>query len=528
MLTPDLLHDYQKRATLHQLYHDDSMLWLDMGLGKTVITLSSIAHRMQVGQVQKTLIFGPLRVIYSVWEREARKWSHTQHLRFSIIHGTVKQREMALFKDADIYLCNYEAMGWLAAELDHYYISQDKPLPFQSVVYDEVTKVKNSQSQRIKGGWTEVIRKPSKLIGAAKGKTKKQLKAQGWDDHKLIELGMMIPAEKERVKTTGWRKVIDHFKYRTGLTGSPAPNGYMDLFGQYLAVDGGERLGEYITHYRDAYFVKGYDGWTYLPSEQGKQWIEHKIADMTLKMDAADYLELPEVIYNDVMVDMPEKAMVHYQEIEKEMFTRLDDGTEIELFNRASVSNKCAQAANGSPYKSPETSEWVNLHEVKLEALDDIIEESGGSPVLIAYSFKSDAERIMKRYKKLKPVNLTTTPSNQLRKTINDWIDGKIKVMIGHAASLGHGIDGLQESGNTLVWFGLNWSLELYLQMNARLDRQGQTKPVIIHRILCNDTIDLAISDALIRKTDDQDGLKDSIQRYRDGKASTIKTPCFL
>ena len=226
MLHPTNLYEYQKRATLHMLYHDDSMLWLEMGLGKTVITLSGIAHRMQVGQVQKTLIFGPLRVIYGVWEREALKWSHTKHLRFSIIHGNVKQREAALFRDADIYLCNYESMAWLASELTHYYTSRDKPLPFQMVVYDEVTKVKNSTSQRIKGGTKTVIKKAAKLLGQFKGKKLKQLAEDGWTKEQLVHHGHMTPAVTESVKMVGWRKMLDLFQYRTGLTGSPAPNGY--------------------------------------------------------------------------------------------------------------------------------------------------------------------------------------------------------------------------------------------------------------------------------------------------------------
>lgn len=484
LLHPQQLHAYQRECVMHQLQHEHSMLWLQMGLGKTPITLTTIVDRMRSGQVKKTLIFGPLRVIQSVWAREARKWSHTKHLRFSVVHGTKEKRTRALFADADIYLINYEAMNWLAEILDHYYLSQGKPLPFDMVVYDEVSKLKNSTTMRMKGG------------------TRDRNDGRG---------------EPVRIKVTGWRKLINEFKFRTGLTGTPASNGYLDLHGQFLAVDGGERLGEFVTHYKDSYFASDYSGWSYTPTELGKQWIEFKISDITKKMDAADYLDLPECKITNMMVDLPASARKAYKEVEKNMFTQLDSGQEVEVFSRSSVSNKCLQFCNGSPYLSSESPEYESLHDVKLDALEEVIEEAGGAPVLCSYTFKSDAERIMKKFKKLKPVNLTTTKSADTERVINEWNAGKIKLLIGHPASMGHGVDGLQDTGSILVWFGLNWSLELYEQMCGRLDRQGQTRPVSIIRILCNDTVDLAVADAIERKTDDQEGLKRAMQRYRDG-----------
>lgn len=484
LLTPADLHDYQKTCAIHQLTHDDSMLWLGMGLGKTPITLTTIVDRMRAGHVRKTLIFGPLRVIQAVWSREARKWSHTQHLRFSVIHGTRDKRSRALFADADIYLINYENMNWLAQELDHYYLSQGEPLPFEMVVYDEVSKLKNSTSLRVAGG----IRDRKDNLG-----------------------------ESYEIKVTGWRKLLSRFKYRTGLTGTPASNGYIDLHGQFLAVDGGERLGEYITHYKDSYFMSDYSGWKYSPTELGKEWIEFKISDITVKMDARDYLDLPDCQITNMMVDLPAAARRAYIEIEKKMFTQLDSGAEVEVFSRASVSNKCLQFCNGSPYLNSETTEYDTLHDVKLKALEEVLEEAGGSPVLCSYSFVADAERIMKKFKKYRPVNLTASPSTATEGIIDKWNRGEIKLMIGHPASMGHGVDGLQDSGYTLVWFGLSWSLELYEQMCGRINRQGQTRTVSIIRILCSDTIDLAVADALERKTDDQEGLKAALQRYRDG-----------
>lgn len=483
LLTPQQLHDYQKECVLHMLYNNDSMLWLQMGLGKTAITLTAAVDRMRAGQVKKVLVFGPLRVVQSVWSREAAKWSHTKHLRCSVVTGSKDRRLRALFADADIFLCNYENMNWLAETLDHYYVSQGKPLPFQMVVYDEVSKLKNSTTMRMAGGTRDRVDR--------------------W-------------GTEHKIKITGWRKMIDLFQYRTGLTGTPASNGYLDLHGQYLAVDGGQRLGKYVTHFKDSYFTSDYNGWKYTPTEEGKKWIEYHISDITKKMDAADYLDLPPVKVSEIWVDLPPSARKAYDEVEKEMFTRLDSGAEIELFSRSSVSNKCLQFANGSPYFG-ESKEYDALHDAKLDALESVLEEAAGQPVLCSYTFKSDAERIMKKFKKLRPVNLTAAKSSETGRIIDDWNNGKIKLLIGHPASMGHGVDGLQESGSILVWFGLNWSLELYDQMNGRLDRQGQKHPVSIIRILCNDTVDIAVADAIERKTDDQDGLKAALQRYRDG-----------
>lgn len=484
LLTPQDLHEYQRTCVIHQLTHPDSMLWLGMGLGKTPITLTTIVDRMRAGQVKKTLIFGPLRVIQAVWARESRKWTHTKHLRFSVIHGSKEKRSRALFADADIYLINYENMNWLAEQLDHYYISQGKPLPFQMVVYDEVSKLKNSTSLRVAGG------------------NRDRKDARG---------------ETYKIKITGWRKIINHFQYRVGLTGTPASNGYMDLHGQFLVVDGGARLGEYVTHYRDSYFVSDYNGWKYSPTDLGRQWIEHKISDITVKMDSRDYLDLPDVITTNMMVDLPASARKAYKEIEKKMFTLLDSGREIEVFSKSSVSNKCLQFCNGSPYLSSDSQEFEVLHDAKLDALEEVLEEAAGSPVLCSYSFTADADRIMKRFKKYRPVNLTKTKSADTEGIINRWNNGDIKLLVGHPASMGHGVDGLQDSGHIVVWFGINWSLELYDQMCGRINRQGQKQPVSIIRILCNDTVDLAVADAIERKIDDQEGLKAALQRYRDG-----------
>jgi hypothetical protein len=370
------------------------MLQLKPGLGKSCITLTSIAHRMAAGQIKKTLVVGPLRVIHGVWRREARKWSHLQHLRFTVLHGDKRTRLERLINNGfDIALINYENLSWLADELKARYLDRGHPLPFDMVVYDEVTRMKNSTSKR----------------GAA------------------------------------WRKLTPHFKFRTGLTGTPAANGYIDLHGQYLVVDGGQRLGTHVTHFRDAYFESDYMGWSYAPTELGKRAIEQKISDITISMDAKDLLKMPELQFHDIMVDLPPAVMTRYREVEDDMFTRLDCGTEIEVFNQASVSNKCLQMANGAAYLQPGCPEWAHVHDEKLEALDSLIEESAGNPILLGYQFKSDAQRIMERYKRLKPVNLTEVKGKQIETVINNWQAGKIPLMIGHPACLGPDTEVLTE-----------------------------------------------------------------------------------
>lgn len=491
LLEPKDMHDYQGVGVDHMLINEDGMLWLGMGLGKTIISLTAIVDRINSGQVKKVLIWGPLRVIQSVWAEEARKWTHTRHLRFSLITGSPEQRARAMFANADIYLCNYENMNWLADKLQIYCLDADKPIPYDWCIYDEISKMKNSTSLRMKGGIVDVK--------DGRGGT--------------VE-----------VRKIGWRKFVPLFKYHTGLTGTPASNGYIDLHGQYLAVDNGKRLGPYITGYRDAYFESDHMGWKYSPTIPGKEWIERKISDITLKMDTRDYLDMPECVISDVMVPLPPKARKHYEQLEQDLFTELDSGREVELFSKNSVSNKLLQVCNGQLYLNQEiySEGYEAVHSAKLDALGQILEQAAGSPVLCSYTFRSDAERIMKKFgKQYNAVNLTDEKSVKTAKIIEDWNAGRIQLLLGHPASMGHGVDRLQESGNIVVWFGINWSLELYLQLIARIDRQGQTKPVSVLRILCEETIDLAVADAIETKTDNEEGLKAAIQRYRDKKVRT-------
>ena len=485
LLSPGMLHDYQKAIILFMLYQDRSMIWAFMGSGKSCCTLTAIDHRMKVGQIKRTLIVAPLRVATSVWEKEARKWCHTNHLTFSLIHGSNKNKMKALATEADVYLINYEGLTWLTDKLINYYLNKGIPIPFQMLVADEVSCLKNAQSVRFAGGKREI---------------------EDADGNAKI------------IVTKGFKLILPHFRYTIGLTGTPVSNGYLDLFGQYLAIDNGERLGKFITHYRDNYFSSDFNGWSYKVTETGKKLIEQKIADITLSMtDGSKYLDLPKVVYKDLIVTLPAKARSHYDELEEELFTQLDNGINLEIENASSLSNKLIQVVNGNAYIDLEGN-YERIHDEKLKALDEVMEEAAGSPVFCSYNYKSDAERIMKYFKKYKPVNLTEEKAKDTGAIIDKWNEGKIRLLISHPKSCGHGIDSLQKSGSIVVWFGLPWSLELYQQMNARINRQGQTKPVSIIRILAKDTMDDIVLETLENRNTDQEGLKTAIHNYRNKK----------
>ena len=463
MLTPDLLHDYQKRAVNFQCSSPTTMLWLDMGLGKTPITLTSIAHLLACSFLRGVVIVAPIRVIRLVWRQEALKWQHTKHLTFSMLTGTKDQRTRALLRPANIYLINYENLGWLAETLQTYFISKQRPLPFDGVVWDEISKCKNSTTARVKAT----------------------------------------------------RKILPHFKWATGLTGTPASNGYQDLHGQYLVVDKGQRLGTSKTAFKSRFYRK-VGPHKELPYEGAENEIKQLIGDITLEMSAEDYNKLPDLVVNDINIEMPENLRTMYDRMEREFFILLDSGKEVEMFNQAALTNKCLQFANGAMYPVAGMPLWEPIHDLKLDALEEIIDEAQGQQVLCSYGYRSDAERIMKKFAHLRPINLTECKSESaLVGAMARWTSGDCPLMIGHPASMGHGIDGLQKAGHTVVWYGLNWSLDLYDQMNARIRRQGQGAPVICHRILMLDTLDQAQALALTEKASTQAGLRNAVKQYR-------------
>jgi len=466
MLTPDLMHSYQQKAVNFQCSNPNTMLWMDMGLGKTIVTLTTIAHLVRTQFLKGVLIVAPIRVIRLVWRQEAAKWEHTKHLTFSMVMGTKDQRTRALLRPADIYMTNYENLKWLSETLQTYFVSKGKDLPFTGLVWDEISKMKNSAT--------------------------------------------------DRVKAT--KKILDKFIWTTGLTGTPASNGYKDLHGQFLVVDRGQRLGTSKTAFRTRFYRKA-GPYKEIPYDDTEEIIKKLIGDITLEMSAEDYNPLPDLIVNNVEIDMPAPLRAMYDKMEKEFFLRMDSGTEVEMFNQASLTNKCLQFSNGAMYPVAGMPLWEAIHDLKLEALEEIIDEANGSPILCSYAYRSDAERIMTKFKHLRPINLTECKTEaSLVNAMTRWKSGDCALMIGHPASMGHGIDGLQSAGHILVWFGLNWSLDLYEQFNARVRRQGQGAPVMCHRILMQDTLDQAQALALDDKAQTQQGLRNAIKQYRQSK----------
>lgn len=462
MLHPADFHDYQVRAIQHMLTNPRSFLWLFMGAGKTPITLTVVSHLRAHNVIRAALVLGPLRVVQSVWRQEAAKWSHLRHLKFSLIHGTPRERMRALTVPADVYLCNYENLVWLATQLKHYYINRGTLLPFDFLALDESSRMKSVETKRMEA---------------------------------------IIP-------------LLPYFNWRTGLTGTPASNGLEDLFGQFLVVDDGRRLGQNHDNFIKSFFqAADRNGYRNEVTPEGEAYIHRAVADIVLEMNQDDYLQLPPFITNDIYVDLKPEHRQQYDEFERDLFTELDNGIELEVLNAAAKSNKCLQYSNGSVITNTETGEWHPVHDAKLEALDDIIEEAGGHPVLVAYNYRADAARIMKRYRYAE--NLSGVTGERFNDILDRWARGEIRLLIGHPASMGHGVDRLQSAGHILVWFGLNWSLELTQQFNARLHRQGQEHQVVCHRILTRDTLDDAVAMSLADKHHTQASLRAAVDAYR-------------
>lgn len=445
MLNETNLHNYQLRGIDHILNNPGAGLFLDMGLGKTITTLTAIDRLMYDRfEIEKVLVIAPKRVAEDTWMNEVEQWDHVKHLKLSLVLGTAKQRKEALIRKADIYVINRENVAWLIS-------LYGSAFPFDMVVIDELSSFKNHTSQRFKA------------------------------------LRMVRPKVKRVV----------------GLTGTPSPNGLIDLWSQMYLLDMGERLGRTIGNYRNRYFrpgrSNGYVVYEYKANAGSEQEIYDKISDICISMKAEDYLELPDMVVRDIPVHLSPEAQQSYNAFEKEQVLQLQD-SEITAVNAAALTNKLLQYASGAIYDSDRNVHHV--HDEKLDMLEEII-EAANSPVLIFYSFKHELNRIMKRLKSYKPRKLETSQD------IEDWNAGKIEVLLAHPASAGHGLN-LQRGGNNIVWFSTPWSLELYLQANARLHRQGQTKPVMIFRLVAHHTHDQRVIKAIESKNTGQEALMEA------------------
>jgi len=447
-------HKYQQYAIDFLLKHEQAGLFLDMGLGKTVITLTALDILKKRGEINKVLVVAPKIVAENVWRQEPQKWDHLQDLTFSYILGSSKKREKALKTQADIYVVTRDNVAWLVDYLKDTWF-------FDTLVLDELSSFKNHQSKRFK------------------------------------KLKLVRPLVK---------RVI-------GLTGTPIPNGYMDLWSEMYLLDMGERLEKYITRYRRKYFYE-INRWSFIDYKLmpgADKIIDKKISDICLSMKAKDYLKLkkPQVI--DVKVHLNSKEMKAYKEMEKEAVLAIDEEV-ITATSAGIVVNKLLQLANGAVYIGDQKNYKI-IHSRKLEALEELIEQAAGENVIVYYNYQHDKDRILAKFSEARVL--------KNEKDVEDWNAGKIKILVAHPASTGHGLN-LQDGGSIAIWFGLNWSLELYQQANARLYRQGQKNTVRIYRIIAENTIDNRVLDVLNGKNIRQEELLSQLRAELTDYLQTI------
>lgn len=455
-------YSYQQIATQWILDHDRCGLFLDMGLGKTVCTLTAISELMYDRlEINKVLVIAPLRVAQTVWAEEAQKWEHLKHLRVSKVLGTPMQREAGLRKKADIYVINREQTQWLV---------DNHKFDFDMVVVDELSSFKNNSAKRFRA----------------------------------------------------LRKVIRDVKRVVGLTGTPSPNGLMDLWPEIYLLDCGQRLGRTLSAFRQEYFTpgwgNGYVVYNYIPRKGSAETIEKKLSDICISMSKEKYLDMPDCVTQDIRVDLG-KALVKYRTLEKQYLTEIQ-GEAITAVNAGALNTKLQQLANGAVYESDESTKdrkFLEVHDEKLKALDSLVEQANGQPVLVFVSYRSDISRIKKffaeKHSELKVRELHTAED------ITAWNNGQYDVAVAHPASIGHGLN-LQQGGHIIVWYGLTWSLELYQQANDRLYRQGQKHTVSIYRLVANGTVDNACVAALAGKRKGQDALMEYLAARREDMKS--------
>lgn len=451
------MHNYQRHCVEHIMSHPECGLLLEMGLGKTIASLTALNLLLfDTFEIKKPLIIAPLNVAKYTWQDEIDNWAHLKHLKLGKILGDEKSRSKALNSPADIYIINRENVAWLVGKVGSAW-------SFDMLILDELTSFKSSKAIRFKA------------------------------------LKQIRPLVKRVV----------------GLTGTPSPNGYIDLWSQIFLLDQGERLGKFKTHFIDRFFTVDpktvYSGYPkQIPKDFSLEAIQGLIGDICISMKSEDYLELPGRVHRIINVHLSDAEMQAYEEFEKSQIMLLPEGEVISVANAAALRGKLVQFANGAIYD--ENRAYHVVHDAKLDMLEELVDVAT-SPVLIFYRFKHDLDRMQKRLKSYAPRLLTS------EKDKNDWNEGKIKVLLAHPASAGHGLN-LQRGGNNVIWFGDPDSLELYQQANARLDRQGQVKQVIIQHMATVGTIDEAIAQALIGKADVQEALmqaiKARVKKYRD------------
>ncbi|OFN33626.1 DEAD/DEAH box helicase [Corynebacterium sp. HMSC072A04] len=435
-------HDYQRHTTKFIINHPEAAIFLGMGMGKTISTLTAVNDLVRNRfETQKVLVIAPIRVARDTWPAELEKWDHLAGLTVSPIIGTAKQREAAATRQADIYTIGRENIPWLVKH-------HGSRWPYDMVIIDELSSFKNPQAKRFKA-----LKKVRPKI------------------HRIV-----------------------------GLTGTPAPNSLLDIWAPFRLIDNGQRLGKYITHYRDQYFTPGRRNgtivynWNLRPGAD--QAIYDNIGDITVSMRTTDYLQLPEATHQHITVQLPAKARKHIDTLKRDLVLDLDDDT-IDAANAATLSLKLQQLAGGAIYNEA-GDDYITIHDEKIQALTELVDQAAGNTMLVCYWFKHERDRILDA--------IPTARVLDTQQDFEDWNAGKIPVALIHPASAGHGLN-LQAGGHIMVWYTTPWSLELYEQANARLHRQGQTEPVSIIHIDTADSIDQTVHQALTRKDTTQQAL---------------------
>lgn len=444
LLSKTLLHPYQVRAANMLVQNSHFALWQDMGLGKTVTTATALADLFNTFEIARVLIIAPLRVANTVWQQEIKRWEHTEFMTCAICTGNEKSRLAALAQQADVTIINCENIPWLVDLVG-------KKWPFDTIVIDESSKFKSTKAMRWKA------------------------------------LKKMLPYIN---------RVIE-------LTGTPSPNGLLDVYAQIYLLDKGQRLGRSMTAFKQCYFESAdYFGYKVKPRQGADKTIQDKIKDITLAMKASDYLQLPDRIDLVHTVELPPTTIKQYKTFERESIATLESGDEIVALSAAAVANKLLQMANGAVYD--QEGNIIDCHSAKIDALRDIIDDNPNENILVAYNYRHDKERLLSAFPQ---AVLLDKEGSQ----VDSWNAGKIKMLLAHPASSGMGLN-LQKGGSLLVWFGLTWNLENYQQFNARLHRQGQSKPVRIVHIIADETIDNRVMSALASKAETQEALLQALK----------------
>ena len=445
-------HEYQKEAVKFLLERGSAALWLDPGLGKTAIVLSAFKALKSQGMAKKMLVLAPLRPAYSVWPEEVKKWEQFENFSIGVLHGPNKAKELA--KNHSIYVINFEGLRWLFTQLN------GKPWPFDILTVDEISYLKNTQTERFKSI------KPH----------------------------------------------LNKFTRRWGLTGSPAPNSLLDIFGPQFIIDQGATFGPYISKFRTDYFYPaGFNGFEWKLQPDGEKRIHAKLEGKVLRMAALDYLDMPELIYNDVKIDLPEEARKIYDDFEKQLTIELGNG-EMSAANAAVAVMKCQQIANGGSYLDGDERITTTIHDAKTEAVQELVEELSGQPCIIGYHFQHDLERLKQAFPNA-PVIGSGVVGTKLKEIQDAWNNGEIQVLLAHPMSAGHGLN-LQGAGHAVIWYSLTWSLEVYEQFIRRLWRQNQKNNIVVHHIIARKTVDVAIMSAIKKKDTTQQNLLNAVRDY--------------